>query len=69
MTTIVNTPAPSTNNSVNGIFIGMFFVILGLVFFFYGIPALKGLKSPSLNVQAPPINIPNKIDVNVKQTP
>lgn len=66
MTTIVNTPA-SANDSGGGIglIIGIFiFVILGLVFFYFGLPAIKRMGS----VQ-PQINIPNEIDVNIKQTP
>jgi hypothetical protein len=65
MTTIINSP-PSSDNGNGGIFIGIFVVIvLGLVFFYYGLPALKQMGQ----ISTPQINIPNKIDVNVKQTP
>jgi hypothetical protein len=63
MTTIVNTPAPAPNNGGMGLFIGFFLlVVLGLVFFYYGLPAIRNIGSPQ-------INVPNKIDVNIKQTP
>lgn len=63
MTTIVNTPAPSENNSGMGFIIGIFLlIVIGLVFYYYGLPAIR-------NIGTPQINVPNQIDVNVKQTP
>lgn len=65
MTTIVNSP-PSSENSSLGLFVGIFvLIILGLVFFYYGLPAIRQMGQ----VSAPQINVPNKIDVNVKQAP
>ena len=69
MTTVVNTPASSgSDNSGNGgLFIGIFIlVILGLLFFYFGIPAIK--KIGSGQTATPQIVIPDKIDVNVEQT-
>jgi hypothetical protein len=69
MTTVVNTPASSgSDNSGNGgLFIGIFIlVILGLLFFYFGIPAIK--KIGSGQITTPQIVVPDKIDVNVKQT-
>jgi uncharacterized membrane protein len=37
-------------------------VVLGLLFFVYGIPALQNIK-----LGTPQINVPSSIDVNVKQ--
>ena len=65
MTTIVNNPTPSDNNST-GLIIGIFiFIILALVFFYYGLPALKTIGTLQINVPAPVIEIPDQIDVNV----
>lgn len=63
MATIVNNPAPS--NDSNGM-AGMIFGLVALVvvvylFFVYGLPAIRQVGSPQ-------INIPGKIDVNVTQT-
>lgn len=63
MTTIVNTPAPSNDQSGGGM--GMVFGVIALaavviIFFVYGLPAIK-------NVGTPQINIPSAIDVNINQ--
>jgi len=66
MTTIVNTPANSNGNGGNmmGMIIGLFVLIIGTyIFFVYGLPAISQMR-----VGAPQINVPNKIDVNVKQS-
>lgn len=66
MTTIVNTPAPANNDSGNGMgmIIGIFvLIIMAYVFFVYGLPAISNMK-----IGTPQINVPNKIDVNVKQS-
>ncbi len=65
MTTIINTPSPTTSDSEgNNSLVGVVAVVLlvGLLFFglfYFGLPALRSLSSPSLS-------IPSKIDVNVK---
>lgn len=65
MTTIVNSPTPSSNNGNGGMIVGIFvLIILGLIFFYFGIPAIRKMGSVT-----PQINVPNQIDVNVKQTP
>lgn len=64
MTTVVNNPQPS-NDSGGGIsmIIGIILLlIVGYVFFMYGIPAFRQMQSGS-----PQINIPSKIDVNINQ--
>lgn len=65
MTTIVNTP-PAENNSgdksmgwVIGLVILLVLLSLGYI---YGLPALRNIQ-----VEAPQINIPSQIDVNVNQ--
>lgn len=71
MTTIVNNPAPvqETDGGSSGLLIGLI-VVIGciLVFAYFGIPALKNLGPVQLNVPAPQIVMPEKIDVNVTQT-
>lgn len=69
MTTVISNPTPPSDNS-SGIFIGIFVVIVfGLLFIYFGVPAIRSLGNPQINVPAPVINVPGKIDVNVKQTP
>jgi CHASE3 domain sensor protein len=63
MTTIVNNPAPESKSSGMGFVIGIFFlIVIGLVFYYYGLPAIRNIGSPQ-------INVPSQINVNVKQTP
>ena len=63
MPTVINNPTP-TNEGGNGM--GFFLGVIVLVVFvilllFYGLPYLRSFY------QTPQINVPNKIDVNVKQ--
>lgn len=65
MTTIVNnpTPAPQTGNSMGPIIGLVMIIVLAYLFIVYGLPAISRLQ-----VGTPQINVPNQIDVNVKQT-
>lgn len=65
MTTIVNTPpAPKESGGGIGMIVGVFIlIILGYLFFVYGLPAIQRIQ-----VGTPQINIPSKIDVNINQT-
>lgn len=62
MTTIVNNPAPAAEtDSGMGMILGL--IVLAaviLIFFVYGLPAIRRIGSPQ-------INIPSKIDINVNQ--
>ncbi len=63
MTTIVNNP-PSSDNSgglMGTIVVIVVLLILGYFGFVYGLPALRQMGTPQ-------VNIPSKIDVNVNQT-
>ncbi|QQG41466.1 MAG: hypothetical protein HYV90_04905 [Candidatus Woesebacteria bacterium] len=63
MTTIVNNP-PSSDNSggpMGMIVVIVVLVILGYLGFVYGLPALRQMGTPQ-------VNIPSEIDVNVNQT-
>lgn len=64
MTTIVNNP-PAVNNSDStlGTLVGIvILIILGYLFWAYGIPALK-----NSNFGRPQVNVPSQIDINVNQ--
>lgn len=64
MATIVNNP-PATNDSGGpmGMIIALVvLLVLAYLGFMYGLPALRQMQLGS-----PQINIPSKIDVNVKQ--
>jgi len=64
MTTIVNTPAPSNDSSSGmGMIIGLIvLIVVAYLFIVFGLPAIRGMQ-----VGAPQINIPSKIDVNIQQ--
>ena len=68
MTTIVNSPAPATDSGGNGFLIGAI-ILIGFVsiILFFGIPMVRRMGPAQLNVPAPQVVIPNKIDVNVTQ--
>jgi TRAP-type mannitol/chloroaromatic compound transport system permease small subunit len=64
MTTIVNSPTPTNESGGSSFLIGVIILIgFVLLLLYYGIPAIK-----NIGVQTPQVNIPNKIDINVKQT-
>jgi len=63
MTTVVNNPAPKTDEGGSSFLVGVILLIgFVMVLLYFGIPAIK-----NLNVPTPQVVIPNKIDVNVKQ--
>ena len=57
MTTIVNSPAPINDNDGNsGLLIAIFgLIVLGLLFFYFGLPAIRRMGSPQINIPAPEI--------------
>lgn len=68
MTTVVNNPSPTTNSGGYGFIIGAILIISLTIFVFYfGIPAIKNMSKQQINVAAPQVNIPDKIEVNVQQ--
>jgi hypothetical protein len=70
MTTVINNPTPSTDNGGSGFLIGAVLLIAFIaVLLYFGIPALKNLGPAQVNIPAPQVNVPNKIDVNVKPAP
>lgn len=62
MTTIVNNPTPAAEtDSGIGMILGLIFLAaVVFIFFVYGLPAIRRIGSPQ-------INIPSKIDINVNQ--
>ncbi len=63
MVTVVNNPPASENSGgPMGMIVGLVLLLVGVyLFVVYGLPAIR-------NMQAPQINIPSKIDVNINQT-
>ncbi len=64
-TTIIN-PASNNDSSSSGIalLIGVIaIIVVAVLFFIYGLPALKGLTTNS----GTQVNIPKSVDINVKQ--
>lgn len=66
MATVVNNPQPAnTSNNGNGFLLGVILLILAaLVFFYYGLPYLSAGFGGGTQ-----INVPEQVDVNVKQQP
>jgi hypothetical protein len=64
MATIVNNPPASDNSGgpMSTIIVPVVLLVLGYLTYIYGFPALRQMQGGTQ------INIPNKIDVNVKQT-
>ena len=68
MTTVISSPVQKENS--NGAIVGIFaIIVLALIFVYFGIPALRSMGTPQINIPAPVINMPDKVDVNVQQTP
>ncbi|MFA6602585.1 MAG: hypothetical protein WCT01_02155 [Candidatus Shapirobacteria bacterium] len=68
MTTIVNNPPPvpqNTNNGLGPVVALISILLLGALFYIYGLPALRRANFGS----TPQINVPNQIDVNINPSP
>lgn len=65
MSTIVNTPASGESNSGMGFVIGII-LLIAFVFLmlYFGLPMIRDVSSTA--PQAPQIQVPEKIDVNVE---
>jgi len=69
MTTIVNSTTPTNDSGGSGLLIGVIvLIVFGIVFLYFGLPAIRNRGSTQLNVPATQVVIPGKIDVNVKQS-
>ncbi len=69
MTTIVNSPAPTNDSGSSGFLIGVIAIIgFAILFIYFGIPALRNMGPVQLNIPAPQVVMPDKVDVNIKQT-
>lgn len=71
MATVVNNPPANTNgnNGGGGFLLGVIVLIIFVILFvFYGLPALRGAGDGG-TTQAPQVNVPGEIDVNVEQQP
>lgn len=70
MATVVNNPPANSDNSGGGNFLlgVIVLVIFVILFVVYGLPYLNNSVGGT-GIQAPQINVPGKVDVNVKQQP
>lgn len=69
MTTIVNSATPTSDSGGSGFLIGIVAIIgFAILFIYFGIPAIRNMGPIQLNVPAPQVVVPGKIDVNVKQS-
>lgn len=69
MTTIVNSATPTNDSGSSGLLIGIIALIgFVLILLYFGLPAIRNMGPVQLNVPAPQVVVPGKIDVNVKQT-
>lgn len=69
MTTTINSATPNYDSGSPGFLIGIVAIIgFAILFIFFGIPAMQNMEPIQLNIPAPQVVIPNKIDVNVQQS-
>jgi len=68
MTTVINSPAPAKESGGMTFLIGII-VLIGFiaVLVYFGVHAITNMGQPQINIPAPQIVMPNKIDVNVQQ--
>lgn len=69
MTTIVNSPAQTKESGGLGFLVGVI-VIIGffIVLLYFGLPMIRNMGPLQLNIPAPQVVMPDKIDVNVNQS-
>ena len=68
MTTVVNNPTPNGDNGGSGFLIGaVILVIFVAILLYFAIPAIKNMGPVQVNVPAPQVIMPDKI--NVESTP
>ena len=65
MATVVNNPQPTSSDNGMGFLLGVILIIVFAVLFF--VFALPYLRTAFQGTQAPQVNVPGQIDVNVKQ--
>jgi hypothetical protein len=70
MATIINNPAPSSESSGGTSLLIGIILLIGFVaiLFYFGIPAIKRMGPVQVNIPAPEVVMPDKINVNVNQT-
>ena len=66
MTTVVNNPAPATDTGNS--FLLSVIVLIGfvMILLYFGIPLIRNMGPIQLNVPAPKVVLPDKINVNVQ---
>jgi len=69
MTTIVNSSTPTNDSKGYGFLIGVVAIIVfAILFIYFVLPAIRNTEPIQINVPAPQINMPDKVDVNIDQT-
>lgn len=69
MTTIVNSAPPTHDSKGSDIVMAVIAIVaFAILFFYFGLPAIRNMQPIQLNIPAPQIVVPGKIDVNIKQS-
>ncbi len=69
MTTIINTPASTTESGGSSFLVGTLILIAFItVLLYFGIPAIRRMGPVQVNIPATQINMPDKVDVTVTPT-
>jgi len=66
MATVINNPAPTADTGNN--FLLSVIVLIGfvMILLYFGIPLIRNMGPIQLNIPAPKVVIPDKINVNVQ---
>lgn len=68
MVTVVNNPNPVSDEGGSSFLVGVILLIgFVMIILYFGIPAIKNMGPIQLNIPAPKVVIPDKINVNVQQ--
>ena len=68
MATVINNPTPVSDEGGSSFLVGVILLIgFVMVILYFGIPAIKNMGPIKLDIPAPKVVIPDKININVNQ--